>query len=378
MLNVVLLLLIPLAICLENGLGRTPPMGWNSWNKFKCHINEDLIRKTADRIVSLGLDKLGYKYVNLDDCWQLTRNSTTNRIQPDPITFPSGMKALGDYIHSKGLKYGVYTSAGTMTCEKRPGGLYYEEIDAKDYAEWGVDYLKYDNCFNVGVPAVKRYTDMRDALNKTGRPIYFSMCEWGENRPWEWAQPVGNSWRTTGDIMDSYNSFLGILNSNVGIAHLGQPGGWNDMDMLEVGNGGMTTTEYESHFALWALLKSPLIIGCDLNTITNDTLKILSNYEIIAVNQDPLGIPATRLSANIDEQIWGGPVVGGKVALLFNLQLIPRIMTLDFNLLKLEGEHFVRDLSLHQNVGFFTDKFKAIVQPHGVIVVKIVPKSFHD
>jgi len=187
-------------LALDNGVGLTPQMGWNSWNKFACNINETLIKQTADKIVSLGLDKIGYTYVNIDDCWMLKERDAEGHMIPDPKTFPGGMKALGDYIHERGLKFGVYSSAGNYTCEGRAGSLYHEDIDAMDWASWGVDYLKYDNCFNENVPAIVRYPRMRDALNKTGRPIFYSICNWGYENTVEWGPKTGNSWRTTMDI----------------------------------------------------------------------------------------------------------------------------------------------------------------------------------
>jgi len=279
---------------LDNGLGLTPQMGWNSWNKFACDINENLIKNTIDALVDTGLAKVGYKYVNLDDCWQSGRTSD-GKIVVDP-RFPHGIKPLADYAHSKGLKFGLYSDAGTNTCQGRPGSLGYEEIDAKTYAEWGVDYLKYDNCYNGGTKPEVRYPPMRDALNKSGRHIFFSMCEWGVDSPAKWARTVGNSWRTTGDISDSWQSMTNIIDENDQWADYAQPGGWNDPDMLEVGNGGMTTEEYRTHFSLWALAKAPLIIGCDITKMSADTKEILMNTEVIAVNQDPLGVQGRKVA----------------------------------------------------------------------------------
>jgi len=280
---------------LDNGLGRTPQLGWNSWNHFACNIDEDLIKQTAATIAKSPLKEAGYTYVNMDDCWAKSRDSNGN-VQPDPAKFPSGIKALADYVHSLGLKFGLYSDAGTATCAGRPGSLGYEKNDANSYASWGVDYLKYDNCNSGPDKPEVRYPKMRDALNATGRPIFFSMCEWGVDNPATWAAKVGNSWRTTGDISDHWDSMLKILDANDLIAEYAAPGGWNDPDMLEVGNGGMTTVEYTSHFSLWALVKSPLLIGCDVNKMTNATLNILTNKEVIAVNQDKLGVQGKRVS----------------------------------------------------------------------------------
>jgi len=281
-------------LCLKNGLGKTPQMGFNTWNHFGCSINEDLIKKTAQTIASSPLKNAGYQYVNLDDCWQVSRD-TSGVIQPDPKAFPSGMKALADYVHSVGLKFGLYSDAGTKTCGGRPASLGYEKIDANTYASWGVDYLKYDNCNTDGTTPEKRYPVMRDALNQTNRQIFFSMCEWGVDNPATWAPDVGNSWRTTGDIGDSWNSMLGNIDNNDKWAQYAGPGGWNDPDMLEVGNGHMSFNEYVVHFSLWCLTKSPLLIGCDVTKMSNETITILTNAEAIAVNQDPLGMQGKKV-----------------------------------------------------------------------------------
>ena len=273
---------------LDNGLGLTPQMGWNTWNKFRCNINQTLIRESIDALVNSGLDKAGYKYINLDDCWQKSRDKN-GVILPDNETFPDGIEPLVEYAHSKGLYLGLYSSAGNYTCERRPGSLFYEEIDAATYAKWKVDYLKYDNCYNEGLSSKIRYPNMKDALLKQDHPIFYSLCQWGEEEVATWASEVGNSWRTTGDISDNWNSMISIIDENDQWYQYAGPGGWNDPDMLEVGNGGMTLTEYKTHFALWAISKAPLLIGCDITKMTNDIKNILTNPEVIAINQDPLG-----------------------------------------------------------------------------------------
>ncbi|CAN4102374.1 unnamed protein product [Withania somnifera] len=241
---------------IDNGLARTPQMGWSTWNFFACNINETVIKETADALISTGLASLGYTYVNIDDCWsRLTRNLKGEMI-PDPETFPSGIKALADYVHSKGLKLGVYSDAGAFTCQVRPGSLFHEKNDAELWASWGVDYLKYDNCFNLGLPPQKRYPPMRDALNATGRSIFYALCEWGIDDPALWAGQIGNSWRTTDDINDTWTSMTTIADINNKWASYLGPGGWNDPDMLEVGNGGMNYNEYKGHFSIWALMKA--------------------------------------------------------------------------------------------------------------------------
>ncbi|UJR16260.1 hypothetical protein I4U23_003168 [Adineta vaga] len=280
---------------LNNGLGRTPQMGWNSWNHFACNINEKLIQQTADIIVSSGLAAAGYEYVNMDDCWQISRDAQ-GFIQADPKAFPSGIPALVDYIHSKKLKFGLYSDAGFKTCDGRPGSLGYEKKDATRYAAWNVDYLKYDNCYDDGTKPEVRYPVMRDALNASERSIFYSMCEWGVDKPALWAADVGNSWRTTGDIQDNWKSMLANIDINNEFADKAGPGGWNDPDMLEVGNGGMTDVEYVTHFSLWAISKSPLLIGCDVSRMSAATLSTLTNPEVIAINQDPLGVQGRKVA----------------------------------------------------------------------------------
>ena len=273
---------------LDNGLGLTPQMGWNTWNKFACNINQTLIKKSIDEFINSGLVEAGYKYINLDDCWQKNR-SRDGIILPDYETFPDGIEPLVKYAHEKGLLFGLYSSAGNYTCQGREGSLNYEDNDAKTYAQWNVDYLKYDNCYNNGISSLIRYPKMRDSLNQTGHYIFYSLCQWGEEEVATWARDVGNSWRTTGDISDNWNSMINIIDENDKWYEYAGPGGWNDPDMLEVGNGGMTLTEYKTHFALWSITKAPLLIGCDITKMTDDIKKILTNPEVIAVNQDSLG-----------------------------------------------------------------------------------------
>ena len=278
---------------LDNGLGIKPAMGWNTWNKYGCNINQQIIQQNADKIVQLGLDKIGYVYVNIDDCWQLADRDKDGNVQADTTKFPQGMLAVGDYLHGKGLKFGIYSSAGTKTCQERAGSLGFETQDAKYYANVGADYLKYDNCWNNFVPALSRYTAMRDALNATGRPIYYSICNWGNENVWEWGSTVGNSWRTTLDIENTWGSMRYNFAQNSVLAKYSGPGGWNDPDMLEVGNNNLTTTEQKSHFALWCFVKAPLILGNDLSDMSPEVLTIISNKNLIAINQDSLGKQAT-------------------------------------------------------------------------------------
>ena len=306
-------------------LAATPQMGWNSWNKFACNIDEKLIRETADAMVRLGLKDAGYQYVNIDDCWHGTRDEQGN-IRPDPQRFPSGMKALADYVHGKGLKLGIYSDAGATTCGGRPGSRGYEYQDARTYASWGIDYLKYDWCDTKGLNAVGAYTTMRDALRKAGRPILFSICEWGDNKPWEWAKEVGHSWRTTGDIAACWDceishgswaslGVMRILDKQAGLRIHAGPGHWNDMDMMEVGMG-MTADEDRSHFSLWAMLNSPLIMGNDLRSMPESTRAILTNREVIAINQDSLGVQAWRALSDGQFDLWAKPLANDEWALL--------------------------------------------------------------
>ncbi|KAM0840785.1 hypothetical protein ACQ4PT_059424 [Festuca glaucescens] len=281
-----------------NGLGGTPQMGWNSWNHFSCDVNEKIIRETADALVNTGLAKLGYQYVNIDDCWAEYNRDHKGNMVPNKQTFPSGIKALADYVHARGLKLGIYSDAGTQTCSKKmPGSLDHEEQDVKTFASWGVDYLKYDNCNDAGRSIMERYTKMSKAMKKYGKNIFFSLCEWGNENPATWAGGMGNSWRTTLDIVDNWDSMTSRADQNDKWASYAGPGGWNDPDMLEVGNGGMTEAEYRSHFSIWALAKAPLLIGCDVRSMSQQTEDIINNWEVIAVNQ---GKSADRSSLSGD------------------------------------------------------------------------------
>lgn len=302
---------------LSNGLALTPPMGWNSWNHFGCDVTEKIVKETADALVSTGLSKLGYEYVNIDDCWAELARDDKGDFVPKETTFPSGIKALADYVHSKGLKIGIYSDAGYYTCSKKmPGSLGHEEQDAKTFASWGIDYLKYDNCNNGGSKPIVRYPVMTRALMKAGRPIFFSLCEWGDMHPALWGYQIGNSWRTTNDISDNWASMVSRADMNEVYADLARPGGWNDPDMLEVGNGGMSKDEYIVHFSIWAISKAPLLIGCDVRNMTKETMEIIGNEEVIAVNQDPLGIQAKKVRMEGDWEVWSGPLTNYRVALL--------------------------------------------------------------
>ncbi|XP_073148687.1 alpha-galactosidase 3 isoform X2 [Henckelia pumila] len=352
---------------------------WNSWNFFACDINEKVIKETADALISTGLAKLGYIYVNIDDCWSVLSRDSKGHLVPDPETFPSGIKALADYVHSKGLKLGIYSDAGAFTCQVRPGSIFHESDDAKLFASWGVDYLKYDNCFNLGIEPKKRYPPMRDALNATGRAIFYSLCEWGVDDPALWAGNVGNSWRTTDDINDSWASMTTIADLNDKWAAYAGPGGWNDPDMLEVGNGGMTYSEYRAHFSIWALMKAPLLIGCDVRNITTEAFEILSNEEVIAVNQDPLGVQGRKVYSYGPDgcyQIWAGPLSDQRLAVvLWNRCSKSATITAKWNKLGLQSSISVsiKDLWKHEYVSQNKALFSARVDGHSCEMYVFAP-----
>eukprot|EP00850_Spirogloea_muscicola_P004382 SM000019S04926 [mRNA] locus=s19:494:4556:+ [translate_table: standard] len=355
---------------LDNGLGRTPQMGWNSWNRFHCEINETLIMETADALVSTGLAALGYEYVNIDDCWAALARDPKGNLLARPLTFPSGIKVLADYVHSLGLKLGIYSDAGFLTCAGQPGSLTYERQDAQAFASWGVDYLKYDNCYTDLSKPEKRYPRMRDALNATGRQIFFSLCEWGVDSPAIWGRKVGNSWRTTLDIYDSWSRIVDLANQNNAWAAYAGPGGWNDPDMLEVGNGNMTNAEYRSHFSIWAIMKAPLIIGNDVRNMTEETFTILSNREVIAVNQDPLGVQARKMRQVKGLEVWAGPLSGNRVVIaLWNKTPIESLITARWKDIGLPSVAVAtaRDLWQHQNLqGVYRTSLTTMVPSHDV------------
>ncbi|WP_020579013.1 alpha-galactosidase [Actinopolymorpha alba] len=339
---------------LDLSLAPTPPMGWNNWNTThdRPEFNEEMVLATADFFVSSGLADVGYQYINIDDCWALPDRNSHGDLVPDPVRFPNGIKAVADYVHSKGLKFGIYTSAGVHTCSPIgfPGALDYEEQDAALFASYDVDYLKYDNCHNEGRDAVERYTKMRDALLATGRPIVYSICEWGQNKPWTWAKGVGHLWRTTGDISDTWESLLELTKLNMALAEYAGPGHWNDPDMLEVGNGGMTDVEYHTHFSLWAIMAAPLLIGSDLRTVTPATMEILLNTELIEVDQDPLGIQGAPIRSEGGLHVFVKPLVDGSRAIaLFNENDGPAEISTTAAEIGLESasSYLVRDLWAH-------------------------------
>ncbi|EFJ32724.1 hypothetical protein SELMODRAFT_86208 [Selaginella moellendorffii] len=371
------------SVLLENGLGRTPPMGWNDFNHFHNKINETIVRETADAIVSTGLAALGYNYINIDDEWAEQSRDKEGNLQPRKDRFPSGIKNLADYVHSKNLKFGIYSDAGRFTCAKtQPGSLNFENQDAKTFAAWGVDFLKYDNCHNDGASPKIRYPKMQKALLATGRPIFYALCEWGYEDPALWAPGVGNSWRTTGDIKDNWKSMIVRADQNDKWAKYAGPGGWNDPDMLEVGNGGMSLEEYRTHFSLWALMKAPLIIGCDVRNLKQEYLNILMNKEVIAINQDSMGVQGKRVSrkgALEARLVWGGPLSQGKfVALLLNQgDSTAKIRAYWEQIGAKPGSSVqVRDVWAHKDLGVFSQGYiEEAVDAHAIKMYVVVPKS---
>jgi len=352
-------------------LAPTPPMGWNSWNKFGCDVSEQLIRETADAMVSSGMQAAGYQYVNIDDCCQVSRASD-GTIVADPARFPSGIKALADYVHSKGLKLGVYTDAGRLTCQKRPGSFDHELQDAKTYAAWGVDYVKVDWCYSEGLDPEVQYAKFRDALAQAGRPIVFSICDWGVKAPWKWGPATGNLWRTTGDISDHYDRMSVIGFSQNGLEKFAGPGHWNDPDMLEVGNGGMEPDEYRTHMALWVLLAAPLLAGNDLRSMTAETKELLMNREVIAVDQDPKGVQGHRMWDEGPLEIWVKPLADQSQAVgLFNRGESALSITLNLRALGMSGPAKLRDLWEHKDLGPVQDSYTAEVPKHGVMMLRV-------
>ena len=375
----------------------TPPMGWNSWNTFEVNINEDLVKKTADIIVSSGLKDAGYEYIVLDDGWMVKDHRDKNGdLIPDPVKFPHGMKALIDYVHSKGLKFGLYNCAGTQTCAGYPGTRGYEYQDARFYANLGIDFLKYDWCNTNGINATEAYTTMSKALKAAGKPIVFSICEWGDNQPWDWATPVGNLWRISGDIYPCFDceykheegnwsswGVLRILEMRKDIRKFSGPDHWNDFDMMEVGNG-MTITEDKSHFTLWSMMASPLFAGNDLRIMKPETLNILTNKEIIAINQDALGIQGFKYQSENGVDVWVKPLFDENWAVVF-LNRSDKTQKINFDwkkhiiedkdfkyILNLTSQKYnVRDLWEHINLGNTNKIFQKELAPHDVIAIKL-------
>ena len=362
-------------------LAKTPPMGWNSWNAFELNISSKIVKAVADSMGSKGLTAAGYQYIVIDDGWQISRDKS-GKIIADSTRFPEGIKYLSDYVHSKGLKFGIYTCCGTKTCGGRPGSYGYEAIDAKTYAEWGVDYIKEDWCNTDSMDTRTQYKIMSNAIKATGRPMLLSLCEWGISSPWKWANGVGAMWRTTGDIQDCFDcvknwggmGWIRILDKNAELAPFAGPGHWNDPDMLEVGNKSLNPTECRSHFSLWCMMAAPLIAGNNISTM-NDTIRnILTAPEIIAIDQDPLGIQGTRIKNDNGLQVWQKPLSDGSIAVaLLNVTNSPSEMIVSLNEIGLKKgvTSSVRNLWDRKELPTITDFYKTQVESHGVVVLKI-------
>ena len=381
-----------------DGLAQTPPMGWNSWNTFECQVSESLIKETADAMVSNGMMAAGYEYVVIDDCWALRERDVNGYLVPDPQKFPNGMKALADYIHSKGLKLGIYGDAGKTTCAGYPGSQGHEYQDARTFAAWGIDFLKYDWCATGTRNAQEAYTTMRDALYAAKRPVVFSICESGDNQPWEWAQDIGHLWRISGDIYDCWNcsqewshGFKTILDryhnlkpSVVGQDGMGQysgPGHWNDADMLEVGNPGLTMAENRSHFTMWAMINSPLIAGNDLRSMNAEVTKILTHKPVIALNQDADGIAAWRFKIQPQQyEIWIKPLTQGRWAVaVLNIADSAQKISIEWPRMEraIRGEFTIKNLWSGKNEGTTAKTLTRKVGSHDVLVLELKPVKKH-
>ncbi|MGH9618028.1 MAG: glycoside hydrolase family 27 protein [Acidobacteriaceae bacterium] len=374
----------PAASAQTQSLAATPPMGWNSWNHFADSVNDADVRAAADAMVASGMRDAGYIYVNIDDTWEGQRDAQGN-IQSNS-KFPD-MKALADYIHSKGLKLGIYSSPGPKTCAGYPGSYGHEQQDANTYAKWGIDYLKYDLCSFNGImkkeaPGDQKkqwqmmqaaYEKMHQALLNTHRPIVFSLCQYGLDAVWNWGPKVGgNLWRTTGDIKDNYDRMSVIGFAQAGLGKYAGRGHWNDPDMLEVGNGGMTPDEYRTHMSLWAMLAAPLLAGNDLSKMDESTKSILMNKDVIAVDQDQLGIQGNRVSAIGPFEVWMKPLAGGaKAVALFNRSESDYPITVRLRAVGFDGPVHARDLWSHKDLGTLRDSYTAVVPRHGVVMLRL-------
>ena len=358
----------------DSTLAATPPMGWNSWNHFACKVTAADVRGAADAIATNGMKDAGYIYVNIDDCWEGVRDAA-GRIQPNEKF--GDMKALADYVHSKGLKIGIYSSPGPKTCAGYEGSFGHEEQDAQQYADWGFDYLKYDWCSAEKVyqrsQMIDVYKKMHDALLRTGRPIVFSLCQYGYGRVWRWGGSVGgNLWRTTEDINDHYDRMSVIGFDQDGLEAFAGPGHWNDPDMLEVGNGGMKHDEYITHMSLWVLLAAPLLAGNDLSKMTPETLNILTNREVVAVDQDAKGMQGRRIAQEGPLEVWAKPLADGSSAVgLFNRSESTSPITVNFKDLGLHAEATVRDLWQQKDLGSFANSYTQDVPRHGAALIRI-------
>jgi alpha-galactosidase len=379
------------------GLAQTPPMGWNSWNTYHGNINEKVVRETAEAMVRSGMRDVGYVYVVIDDTWSLRERDEGGNLVPDPEKFPSGMKALADYVHSLGLKFGIYGCAGTKTCGGYPGSWGHEFQDARTFASWGVDYLKYDWCYTETADARDAFKRMRDALYAAGRPVVFSICEWGTAKPWEWGKDVGHLWRTTGDIYDSYDGRKGwemgwkrildlqytLVDTSMGpdgIAKYAGPGHWNDPDMLEVGSAGLTFAESRAHFGLWCILAAPLMAGNDIRNMSEDIRALLTNRELVAINQDPLGKQGYRVLAEPSRniEIWVRELENKEWAVaVHNTAQTAQDLTVHWDYFHwfLHGTYEIRDIWAGRTVGDTSQPFTQRVESHDIAMLRLKPKA---
>jgi alpha-galactosidase len=376
------------------GLALTPPMGWNSWNTFQTKISEKLVMEIADDMVSSGMKDAGYTYIVLDDGWMTMQRDTAGNLVADPEKFPHGMKALSDYVHSKGLKFGLYNCAGTKTCAGYPGTRGYEYQDARYYASLGVDYLKFDWCYAEGINPKEGYATMSKALFTAGRPVIFSLCEWGSNKPWQWAKDIGQLWRTTGDINNCFEGTINhgtwsatcamrIVDLEDSLRKYAGPGHWNDPDMMEVGNG-MKESEDRAHFSMWCMLAAPLIAGNDFRKMSKETQTIITNKEAIAVDQDELGVQGFRYNATDSLETWFKPLKNGEWAVCFlNRSAKPKQANFDwkkeavtdnifsYQLNAATTTYTIRDLWAKKNTGTTAKPFTGMVGSHDVLMVRL-------
>jgi len=362
----------------HDGLAPTPPMGWNSWNRFQTRVDEALIRESAEAMVATGMRDAGYRYVVIDDGWEAAERDSHGDLVADPERFPSGIAALADHVHRLGLRFGIYTDAGTRTCAGYVASLGYEFRDARRFAEWGVDYVKIDWCNAGGLGTRSVYWKWAQAFRAAGRPMVLSVCEWGRTRPWEWAQRVGHLWRTCWDIQDSWDSLTTVLDRQRGLQPFAGPDGWNDPDMLEVGNGGMTLGEYRAHFGLWCLLAAPLMAGNDLRAMPEEVRAILTSAELVAVDQDPLGVQGDLVRADDGTEIWSRPLADGSVAVgLFDRATEPREIAVRWTDVGWDhGDRVkVRDLWERADAGVRQEGHALMVPPHGASFLRLTREA---
>jgi alpha-galactosidase len=357
---------------LTDGLAPTPPMGWNSWNRFGPFVSDELVRETADALIESGMRDAGYRFVVVDDAWEGSLRSDDGQLEPNLWRFPN-MHGLAAYLHKRDLKFGLYTCAGERTCQGYPGSRGREFVDARRFASWDVDFMKIDWCHSAGLDARSAYATWSEAIRATRRPMVLSICEWGRNRPWEWAGSVGHLWRTSHDIADTWDSLVDILDRQAELADFAGPDHWNDPDMLEVGNGGMTDAEYRAHFSLWAILAAPLMAGNDVRSMTDATRAILTAPEVIAVDQDPLGRQAKRVNMARGVEVWVRELAGGaRGIVLLNRGANAARAEVTWDLVGGSRSHtaLVRDLWERQDVGRHTEGYDVTLQPHSAAMVK--------